>query len=76
MFASLGDWAYLWLWTSHGVGNFADDFVILILLGWPVRQARAAVKRRHTEQRAHEARVEASHQALHDHLDTGHEVAP
>lgn len=74
--SAFGNWLYLWGWESHGVGNFADDFLLLIVLQWPVRRATAVVQRRHAEQRAHEAAMRASAQALHDHLGTGHRVAP
>ena len=35
--SAFGNWAYLWLWTGHGVGNYADDLTILVItvLVWP-----------------------------------------
>ena len=61
--SAFGNWAYLWLWTSHGIGNYADDFTILVItvLVWPhLRHRIEAFAKRH---------VEAGNAELHAKLD-------
>lgn len=65
--SAFGNWAYLWLWTGHGVGNYADDLTILVItvLVWPhLRHKIEAFAKRH---------VEAGNAELHKKLD--HSIA-
>ena len=74
--AAFNDWAYKWLWSNNSVGNFTDDAILLGVFGVAIKRGVQAVKRRHAEQRAHEARMEVSQQVLHARLGTGHTVRP
>lgn len=57
MTGNVGNWAYLWLWENHGVGNFAAT-AALAIVGIP-----KIVK----EWRAHKDRQDALRQRL-DHI--------
>ena len=65
--SAFGNWCYLWLWTGHGVGNYADDLTILVItvLVWPRLRHKVAgfFKRQH----------DAANAELHKKLD--HSIA-
>jgi hypothetical protein len=67
-------WFYKWIYTNDGVGNFTDDIILVVIIGYVFKRLFDMLKKRHAEQRIHEKKIETSNQVLHDHLGTGHSV--
>ena len=66
--SSFGNWLYLWIWGSHGVGNYMDDLTILLVasVAWPPLRRRI--------HRAIDAKLAAHHAALKADLTAHHEA--
>lgn len=68
-----------WCWSAGVPGNLAASiiwvpFALLGALVWTHIKVVKPMRKRHEEQRIHEAKIEESQQILHDHLGTGHIV--